>query len=259
MKSKYPIVLVHGLMVKQYKMLKAFGRIENVLKEAGYDVYTSLHDAYGSIENNAEQIKEYITQVLADTGAEKVNVIAHSKGGLDMKYMIKELGMEDKIASLTTLCTPHKGSIVASVIWKLPRWIKCIIAFFINSFYKIFLGDKNPDAMKACDQLRKTDSADETIGFSDKVYCQSFSTHMEKAKDCFILAIPNKIYKKYDKVENDGLVCHESSKFGNYRGECLDVPISHAQIVDLFPSKSTREHVYGFYKKLCRELCEMGF
>ena len=259
MNTKYPIILVHGLMIKQSKILKAFGKIEKVLDEAGYDVYVSDHDAYGSIENNAEQLKSYILNVLEKTGAEKVNIISHSKGGLDSKYMIENLGMEDKVASLTTLCTPHKGSVVASVIWKLPMWIKKVIAFFINSFYKLFLGDKHPDAIKACDQLRKNDNYEKTVGFSDKVCCQSFSAHMEKPKDCFILAIPNKLYKKYDKIDNDGLVCHESAKFGNYRGECLDIPVSHAQIIDLFASKDQKQQVYEFYKKLCCELCEMGF
>ncbi|MBQ9069961.1 MAG: hypothetical protein IJY23_01260 [Clostridia bacterium] len=255
---KYPVILVHGLMIRHTKRFKSFGKIENVLDNEGHNVYVSTHDGFGSIENNAEQLKEYVLKVLDETGAEKVNLIGHSKGGLDSKYLITHLGMEDKIASLTTLSTPHKGSIIASSIWKLPLWLKKIIAFFINTFYRI-LGDKHPDAMRACDQLRSVDESEETLGFSEKVYCQSYSTTLERGRDCFLMALPHKIYKHFENVDNDGLVSRESAKFGNYRGECLDISVSHAQIVDFASRKSQKEKIYDFYKKLCRELEEMGF
>ena len=127
MSSKYPIILVHGIAAKQLRILNAFGQIGEELKKEGYTVYISDNDGFGSVENNAEQLKRFIEKVLKDTGAEKVNIIAHSKGGLDSKYMITKLGMEDKVASLTTLCTPHKGSIIASKIWDLPMPIKKIL------------------------------------------------------------------------------------------------------------------------------------
>ena len=258
MACRYPIILVHGLMIRHSKRNRAFGRIEKVLDDAGHTVYVATHDGFGSIETNAAQLKEFIESVLAETGAEKVNLIGHSKGGLDSKYLITDLGMEDKIASLTTLSTPHRGSAIASLIWKLPKPIKKIIAFFINSFYRL-LGDKHPDAMTACYQLRTTDEGEETLCFSEKVYCQSFSTTLEPGKDCFLMAIPRKIYMKCEQVDNDGLVSRESAKFGNYRGECLDISISHAQIVDFASKKKQRDKIFAFYIKLCEELAEMGF
>ena len=150
MATKYPIVLVHGIAAKQLRILNAFGKIGNKLEEAGNAVFIADTDGFGRIETNAEQLRDYIERVLSETGAEKVNIIAHSKGGLDSKYMITELGMEDKVASLTTLCTPHKGSIIASWIWDLPRFMKKTLAFFIDNFYKLFLGDKKPDSLGAC-------------------------------------------------------------------------------------------------------------
>ena len=258
MACKYPVILVHGLMLRHTKRFKAFGRIEKELDLAGHNVYVATHDGFGSIETNAEQLKEYILGVLEETGAEKVNLIGHSKGGLDSKYLIMNLGMEDKVASLTTLSTPHKGSIIASLIWKLPMWIKRAIAFFINGFYRL-LGDKHPDAIKACNQLRLSDESEDTLRFSEKVYCQSYSTTLQRGRDCFIMAIPRKIYKHFENVDNDGLVSCESAKFANYRGECLNISVSHAQIVDFASRKSQREAIYAFYKNLCSELEEMGF
>ena len=99
----------------------------------------------------------------------------------------------------------------------------------------------------------------ETLAFSHDVYCQSYSTKLERARDCFIMAIPMKLYKHFGKQDNDGLVSQESAKFGNYRGDCLDISISHVQIIDLFSKKSQKEKIYSFYKSVCEELAGMGF
>ena len=258
MACKYPIILVHGLMVRHMKRFRAFGRIEGEISKDGHDVYVATHDGFGSIEGNAEQLRVFILDVLEKTGKEKVNLIAHSKGGLDLKYMIKHFDMADKVASFTTLSTPHKGSAVASHIWRLPMWIKKIIAFFINTFYKL-LGDKHPDAIKACDQLRDSKEGDaELFDLFDDIYCQSYSATLKRGRDCFVMAIPRRIYKKYEDEDTDGMVSHESSKFGNYRGEILDISISHGQMVDFASRKHQKEKLYGFYRSMCRELEEMG-
>ena len=83
MKTKYPIILVHGVALKDYKFFKAFGHIEKTLQEQGYDVYTSETDGFGTIENNAEQLKKQVISIMEKHNVNKVNLIAHSKGGLD--------------------------------------------------------------------------------------------------------------------------------------------------------------------------------
>ena len=255
--TKYPIILVHGIAIREMKLIKAFGKIERKLKEAGYDAYTANTDAFGSIENNAKQLKEIILKLIEDKKTEKVNIIAHSKGGLDAKHMIARLGMEDKVASLTTLCTPHKGSAIATKIWALPSPVKKSLAFFINGFYKL-IGDKSPDSIKVCEELKSREEADGIV-FSDKVYCQSYSTTLKSGKDCLLMATFMRIYNKVEGVDNDGVVSVESAKFENYRGECLDESVSHTQIVDIFAKRKNRHKIFGFYIGLCDELSRMGF
>ena len=137
-------------------------------------------------------------KILDECKTDKVNIIAHSKGGLDSKYIITDLGMQDHVASLTTLCTPHKGSIIASKIWSLPGWMKKTVAFFIDSFYKIVMRDKHPNSLRACEQLKHVDESEDTLGFSYEVYCQSYSTTLERGRDCFIMALPMKLYKHFE-------------------------------------------------------------
>ena len=91
MACKYPIILVHGIALKDYKFFKAFGRIEDILKSQGHIVYTSTTDGFGTIENNANQLKEQILDVMQKHNVDKVNLVAHSKGGLDSIYLIEHL------------------------------------------------------------------------------------------------------------------------------------------------------------------------
>ncbi len=124
--------------MKDFKFFRAFGRIEKVLSKAGYKVYTANIDGVGTIESNAHQLNEYIKKVLDQEKTTKINLIAHSKGGLDSKFFIENLNNNDVVASLTTLCTPFKGSPIASLILKLPKRLVKMIAFCIDLTYRIF-------------------------------------------------------------------------------------------------------------------------
>ncbi len=259
MATKYPIVLVHGIVLKDLGFFRAFGRIERLLSEEGNVVYTARIDGFGTIETNARQLKDEVLRVLDETGAERVNLIAHSKGGLDCKYMIRELGMEDRVATLTTLCTPHKGSPIATNILRLPRPLLAFIAFWINLWYRIF-GDKHPDALAVCRQLALCDEPEaEAVAFSDRVFCQSYSTTLERSRDDFVMGIPLLFSHHFEEKASDGLVSTDSSAFAHYKGSCLELSVSHTEIVDFLPKKHKRERIHRFYTELCRELGEMGF
>lgn len=259
MKTKYPIILVHGIMVKDLKHFKAFGRIEKTLIENGFTVYTSLTDGFGSISSNANQLKKQILEILKENKTNKVNLIAHSKGGLDSKYMIKELGMEKYIASLTTLSTPHKGSKLADKLLTLPKWIIKILAFWINLFYKI-CKDENPDCVKVAKELSVVNNIEEeTFNFESDIYCQSYSTTLKKSKDDFIMGIPLIFSKRFEKDYSDGMVAKNSTKFGQYKGDCLEDSISHSEIVGFSLSKKKRKKIEEFYIELCNELVDLGY
>jgi triacylglycerol lipase len=259
MSTKYPIILVHGLMIKDYRFFKAFGNIESFLRSRGYRVYTSDADGVGSIESNALQLRRQIFRIMRQTGAKKVNLIAHSKGGLDSRYMIERLKMGRYVASLTFLCTPHYGSEIASRLYSLPSPLRDGISFWINFWYKLS-GDKNPDVLTVCRQLRRKSDGVLPSGYVyGDTYLQSYSTSLEKSTNDFVMGIPLIFSKRFEKDVSDGLVSENSSKFGEYKGKCLDESISHTQIVDLLVKRKKRQHVFDFYLRLCRELTYMGY
>lgn len=259
MQSKYPLILVHGVALKDFLFFKSFGRIEKMLQEEGYCVRTARTDAFGTIETNAAQLKEETEKLLAETGAGKVNIIAHSKGGLDARYMIEHLDTEDKVASLTTLCTPHRGSALASRILRLPSFVLKILDFLLNLIYRIG-GDKHPQALAVCRQLQQIPVEEwGKLHVSDRVYCQSYSAVLEKERRDFVMDVPLMYFKTFEQGPSDGMVSVESAKYANYRGDCMEESISHSEIVDFMTKESKKEKVFIFYRRLCAELAEKGF
>ena len=122
-----------------------------------------------------------------------------------------------------------------------------------------YLYHKKPDSMKVCEQLKKADGDTTEESFSDKVYCQSYSTKLKSGKDCVLMAVPLTIYNYTEGIENDGMVSEESARFENYRGECLDDSVSHTQIVDFLAKRKNRRRILEFYVGLAKELGEMGY
>lgn len=258
MATRYPIILAHGILMKK-PFFCAFVHIQKKLTEAGYRVYIAETDGVGTIENNAAQLKKQIEEILKGEGAEKINVIAHSKGGLDTIYMIEQLGMGEKVASLTTLCTPHKGSQLATRITKLPSFILNFLGFWFNAFYKL-LKDENPDAITACKQLQsRVEITAAQLTSAHDIYCQSYSATMHKASSDFVLSIPFLISRHYENDYSDGMVSKSSAQFGEYKGEVSDTSISHNEIVCFMTRKKKKEKVVAFYYTLCEDLAERGF
>ena len=261
MKTRYPIVLVHGLGMKDTFFMKSWGWIDRILRVQGYTAYKSNVDGFGTVESNAKQLKEEIGKILEETGAEKVNIIAHSKGGLDAKYMIQQMDMAKQVASLTTLCTPHKGSPIASFVMRFPRAAVKYAAFWVNLAYKI-LGDKTPDSFTACEELKRTESLEEeTVNVADGVLCQSFSAAIRPGEDAadFVMTIPMMFSRFIEKGRiTDGLVPRDSAIFGKYRGDCVDGSISHTEIVDFMVRDKKRDKIFAFYSALCEELANAG-
>lgn len=260
MKTKYPIILVHGIVIKDIFFIKSFGKIDRVLQDEGFIVYKSKVDSFGTIENNANILVKEILDITSKEGVDKVNIIAHSKGGLDCKYMIEKLGMGKYIASFTTLCTPHYGSPIATNILRLPRWMLRFIAFWINFWYRLF-GDKHPDSLRVCEQLAEvSDVIEESFISNTEIYCQSYSTTMNKSRDDFIMGIPLMFSRYFDKKnESDGLVAMSSTRFGEYKGNAFLESFSHSEIIDFMVKKKKKEKIYAFYSSICQDLKGRGY
>jgi triacylglycerol lipase len=123
---RHPLVLVHGILgfdtlgvgpVKQ----AYFRGVSLALTAIGVKCYVPRLPPLGSVPARAERLAAYI-RALPEP---KVNVVAHSMGGLDARYAIAHLGIADRVASLVTVGTPHRGSPLADLAAEGPaRWVR---------------------------------------------------------------------------------------------------------------------------------------
>lgn len=259
-KTKYPIILVHGIALRDYKYIKYWGNVPNALKDEGALVYFGEQDAWGAIENNALTLKQRILKIIEETGVEKVNIIAHSKGGLDARYMISKLGMEKSIASLTTISTPHHGSKSMDVACRLPDWLFKFTSLFANIYFRI-AGDKKPDFFKACHQL----TTKECMEFNKKVidinniYYQSYSSVIKRKNNDIKFSLTYPIIKHIE-GENDGIVAINSTKWGEYKGMVDEENGgSHSDIIGFKLVTRSKIDIIEFYKNMVETLKNKGF
>ncbi|MBU1081219.1 MAG: hypothetical protein KKB59_12090, partial [Spirochaetes bacterium] len=151
--TRYPVVLVHGIALRSDNGLAPyFPGIQERLEAGGCRVAVADVDAWGTIEANAAQLVSAVREACLDFGADKVNIIAHSKGGLDARYAISVLGLADSVASLTTLATPHRGSFWAGFLLSEARWPKELAGSLADAFGTL-AGDERARALEAGSQL----------------------------------------------------------------------------------------------------------
>lgn len=113
--TRYPVVFCHGMLaLSTLRMslpnnLNSFIALEPFLKQRGFRALFPQVPPTAGVAERASKLREQIVRWTA----EPVNLIAHSMGGLDARHMITHLGMADHVRSLTTICTPHRGTFLA--------------------------------------------------------------------------------------------------------------------------------------------------
>ena len=108
-KTKYPIVLVHGLLGFDQVGLYPYwyGVQESLQSYDGATVFVAQVSAANAHEVRGEQLLAYVKQVLAATGAAKVNLIGHSQGSPTARYVAAV--RPDLVASVTGVDGANKG------------------------------------------------------------------------------------------------------------------------------------------------------
>lgn len=263
-KTKYPLLLVHGIFFRDFEHLNYWGRIPNELINNGATIYYGNHSSSLSVKESAKEIAERIKEIIKETNCEKVNVIAHSKGGLDTRYAISNLGMDKYIASLTMINTPNHGCVFADYLLnKAPNSLKNTVASSYNFALKK-LGDKEPNFLEGVSDLTSTkvEELNKIIKKSDKVYYQAFGSVLKKATGGrFPLNLTNNFVKYFD-GKNDGLVGEDSFPiYDNFT--LVEAPknrgISHGDVIDLNRENIEGYDVREFYVKLVNDLKNKGY
>lgn len=161
--TKYPIVLMHGMSgFDSIGALDYFYGIPQTLRDGGARVFVAEVSAFNSSEERGEQLLQQVKNILAITGAQKVNLIGHSHGSHTVRYVAGVA--PELVASVTAVGGPNKGSKVADFVNENLRegsWLRGVAASLANALGDIigFLSGKPDYEENAIAGLRSLTSA----------------------------------------------------------------------------------------------------
>ncbi|KAJ5054084.1 uncharacterized protein L3040_000368 [Drepanopeziza brunnea f. sp. 'multigermtubi'] len=226
---KYPIVLAHGLL--GFDELRLAGTllpgvhywrgITDAMRANGMEVITASVPPSGSIEERALKLGQ---DIAAKANGKSVNIIAHSMGGLDARYMISRLKPDNvKVLSLTTVATPHRGSSFADFVFQE------IGPAYVPRVYKVV--EKFGMGTGAFQQLtRKYMTEEFNLKTPDAPGVRYFS--YGATLDPSLWSAFRQTHRIVENREgaNDGLVSVESARWGTYKGTLVGV--SHLDLIN---------------------------
>jgi triacylglycerol lipase len=186
----------------------------------GIEIITTSVPASGSIEERAAKLGK---DIAAKANGKSVNIIAHSMGGLDARYMISRLQPKNvEVLSLTTVASPHRGSSFADYVFeeigeqRLPTIYKICesIGFGTGAFSQLTRTYMN-------EEFNPKTPDDETVRYF------SYGA-MVKPSLWSAFRQPHKIVER-EEGANDGLVSVHSARWGVYKGTLMGV--SHLDLI----------------------------
>lgn len=219
---RHPVLLCHG-----------YGAIASLVKPSPlYDVAMLIrrHNIpafapnivpYATIEIRAENWVRVIDQLVKTIAAKKLNIIAHSMAGLDMRYALYKMDIADHVASFTTISTPHRGTSLAELSLKTPDAIKEKMADLLDWMGNRVYPNARSDSVGSAEQLTRayvTEEFNPNVPDVDIIPYYSFSAAVGKGTPHPIKVMTryqnNYIYQQ--EGINDGMVSVHSSKWGRH-------------------------------------------
>ena len=159
-KTKYPIVLAHGAagFDSLFGVVDYWFGIESALEDGGARVFVTQVSPLNTPQVRGEALIDQIETITAITGKAKVNLIGHSQGGLDIRYVAAV--RPDLVASVTSVGSPHLGADLAGFLvgnFANGGFGQVVLSFFGNALGTVIgllSGTTNPnDAIAALQGL----------------------------------------------------------------------------------------------------------
>ncbi len=235
---RHPIVLVHGIMGLGEE--RYFRGIAQHLAVRGAVVREPQLPPFASVPERAARLASFIRE-LPDP---RVNLIAHSMGGLDARWAITKLDLGDRVASLTTIGTPHRGTPLADLKDLAPAAVARR------------LGAQLGLASEALDWLTTARMArfNDEIPDDPRVAYASVIGRVDSAGvlDMNPLLVPSHRYVRRRAGTNDGLVPTTSQHWGDV---LFEVPADHWAQIGWLSRFDTRT----IYDEILSSLVARGF
>ena len=257
--TRFPVVLMHGFGALANTVQGGVLHAEAMhLRAHGVWAYAPHVNPYDTVAVRAAAWADRLETVLAETGAERVNLVGFSSGGLDARYLAAEMGWAPRLASLVTVATPHRGSPLVRYLFDRPERLRTWAVGLMDFFGRAAYESAPPHAAEALAELTPEGVAarfgDETV---PGVWCASFASRAGKGAAASMyppLLVPNRILYALAGL-NDGIVPTASAAWGENLGT-LDA--DHARLVGLQFTPSDTFDSCAFYLSLCDRLASRG-
>ncbi len=210
--TRHPIVLAHGWLGFDRIGLPEFGHdyfrgVPWRLRALGHAVHVARVSPVASIRVRAGQLARQIEEL----GAKRVNIIAHSMGGLDARLAIARMGLGPQVASLTTIGTPHHGTPLADVAisvgeWRSLRRLLAALGADVDGLY-----DVSTERMREFNRV--------ILDSPDVVYTSVIGAVNLNTAGIHALLSPAHAYLMRKAGPNDGIVPATSQLWGEAMGE----------------------------------------
>lgn len=271
--TRYPFVFLHGAGTTDsfLEIVDTWGGLGEHLGPYGYHLEIHPVAAMDSVADRAAQWLILLDQLEVAGVGRRFNLLGHSQGGLDARYLTSVLDEHERIASLTTISTPHHGASTADLICgliELGPLDGALLDAVAESFYGVF-GQEGEDLTEQLQDLTTASAAvfNEEVLDVDGVYYRSWAGHT-----CALLDLDCQdrmggeivtpvlsgtfAYLTLMEGDNDGQVGVVSAQWGDYQGELGTDHYGAVGVPDLFEAEY--DHLEFFLDEL-RHLAALGY
>jgi triacylglycerol lipase len=247
---RHPLVFCHGMLamtmlrMQMTKDTNYYVHLQPFLAQRGVEALFPGVEPTGGVVHRAEQLRDQICRWTD----EPVNIIAHSMGGLDARFLITRLGMADRVKSLTTISAPHRGSALAD--WFCLNYrqrVPLLLTLEAMGFNVDGFTDCRP---RACQEFNER---------TPDVPGVRYFSYTAAVMPPRITPMLRRGWSLLRPLEgpNDGIVSVQSSRWGEVAGH---IAVDHfAQTPDgLFVRPDETFDTLGFYGRLIEDLGRRG-
>jgi triacylglycerol lipase len=247
---RHPLVFCHGMLAMTMLRMQVpedtnyFVHLRPFLAERGVRALYPNVEPTGGVAERAEQLRDQICRWTD----EPVNVIAHSMGGLDARFLISRLGLAGHVRSLTTVAAPHRGSGLAD-------WFRVNFRQRVPLLLTLEAFGVNVNGFRDC-QTDVCRAFNEQTPDAEGVRYFSYGAAVAPPRITPLLRRGWNILTPLE-GDNDGLVSVRSARWGEYLGT---LSVDHfAQTPDgLFVRPGENFDALGFYSRLVEDLARRG-
>ncbi|KAM9922331.1 hypothetical protein OXX59_005895 [Metschnikowia pulcherrima] len=204
-------------------MVNYWHGIEEALTQTGVTVITAKVPPFGTIAARAESLDALLREKVKDLpkdpsdGRVKINMVGHSMGGLDSRYLISKLQDEScpyRVVSLTTISTPHRGSEVADFVMSYVEKDQ-----FLQTLCPQAIPQLTTKYMAKFNEEVRNDPSVAYFSYGARMRPHGFRLF----KGTYEILRWEISRAGRSSVDNDGMVSVDSAKWGNYVGTLDDV------------------------------------